>query len=143
MPSIMLERLLSVSQGAARNVQKWPRLCEKSNHHEAVEKFFNFSSRLTVKRDEEWDCASRSRGFVSIFPTGNMTPDFLHSLGHFWTFLAVFCDTESRRSSMIDGILPHISSLGRNQTLNAGLHGHTAEQDAAADGQPATRLVRS
>ncbi len=30
MPSIMLERRLSVSQGAARNVQKWPRLCQKS-----------------------------------------------------------------------------------------------------------------
>jgi len=39
--------------------------------------------RLAVKRDEEWDCASKSGGFVSIFPTGDMTPDFLHSLGRF------------------------------------------------------------
>ena len=31
-----------------------------------------------MKRDEEWDCASKSEGFVSIFPTGDITPDFLH-----------------------------------------------------------------
>ncbi len=58
-----------------------PRLCEKSDHNEAVGKLFNFPLRLAVKPDEEWDCASKSEGFVSIFPTGDMTPDFLHSLG--------------------------------------------------------------
>ncbi len=49
-------------------------------------KLFNFPLRLAVKRDEEWDRASKSGGFVSIFPTGDMTPDFLHSLGHFRSF---------------------------------------------------------
>ena len=34
-----------------------------------------------MKRDEEWDCASETGVFASIFPTGNMTPDFSHSLG--------------------------------------------------------------
>jgi len=53
-----------------------------------VGKFFNFLLRLALKRDEEWDCASKSGGFVSIFPTGDMTPDFLHSLGQKWTFMA-------------------------------------------------------
>ena len=48
-------------------------------------KLFNFPLRLAVKRDEEWDCASKSGGFVSIFPTGDMTPDFLHSLGQLRT----------------------------------------------------------
>jgi hypothetical protein len=61
----------------------WPRLCEKSVRNEAVGKLFNFPLRLAVKRDEEWDGASRSGAFVSIFPTGNMTPDFLHTLGRF------------------------------------------------------------
>ncbi len=61
----------------------WPRLCEKSVRNEAVGKLFNFPLRLAVKRDEEWDCASKSGGFVRIFPTGDMTPDFLHSLGRF------------------------------------------------------------
>ncbi len=60
-----------------------PRLCEKSVRKEAVGKLFNFPLRLAVKRDEEWDCASKSGGFVSIFPTGDMTPDFLPSLGRF------------------------------------------------------------
>jgi hypothetical protein len=45
-----------------------------------VGKLFNFPLRLAVKRDEEWDCASKIRGFVSIFPTGDMTPDFLHRM---------------------------------------------------------------
>jgi hypothetical protein len=51
-----------------------------------VGKLFNFPLRLAVKRDEEWDCASKSGGFVSIFPTGDMTPDFSHSLGRFEPF---------------------------------------------------------
>jgi len=57
-----------------------PRLCEKSVRNEAVGKLFNFPLRLAVKRDEEWACASKRGGFVRIFPTGDMTPDFLHSL---------------------------------------------------------------
>ena len=65
------------------NVCFWPRLCEKSVRNEAVGKLFNFPLRLAVKRDEEWDCASKSGGFVSISPTGDMIPDFLHSLGRF------------------------------------------------------------
>jgi hypothetical protein len=68
-------------------VRLWPRLCEKSVRNEAVGKLFNFPLRLAVERDEEWDCASKSGGFVSIFPTGDMTPDFSHSLGRKPTFL--------------------------------------------------------
>ena len=56
----------------------WPSLCEKSVRNEAVGKLFNILLRLAVKRDGDWDCASKSGGFVSIFPTGDMTPDFLH-----------------------------------------------------------------
>ncbi len=59
-----------------------PRLCENSDHNEAVGEIFNFPLRLAMKRDQEWDCASKSGGFVSIFPTGDMTPDFSDSLGH-------------------------------------------------------------
>ncbi len=66
-----------------------PRLCEKSVRNEAVGKLFNFLLRLAVKRDEEWDYASKNGGFVSIFPTGDMTPDFLHSLGRFRSFAAL------------------------------------------------------
>jgi hypothetical protein len=60
-------------------------VCEKSVRNEAVGKLFNFPLLLAVKRDEEWDCASKSGDFVSIFPTGDMTPDFSHSLGRKWT----------------------------------------------------------
>jgi hypothetical protein len=48
-----------------------------------VGKLFNFPLHLAMKRDGEWDCASKSGSFVSISPTGDMTPDFLHSLGRF------------------------------------------------------------
>ncbi len=61
-------------------------LCEKSDRSEVVGKHFNFPLRLAVKPDEEWDCDSKTGGFVSIFPTGDMTPDFSHSLGRFPTF---------------------------------------------------------
>ncbi len=44
-------------------------------------KLCTFPLRLTVKQDEEWDGASKSEAFVFIFPTDNMTPDFLHTLG--------------------------------------------------------------
>jgi hypothetical protein len=49
---------------------------QKSDHNEAVGKLCTFPLRLTVKQDEEWDGASKSGAFVSIFPTGNLTPDF-------------------------------------------------------------------
>ncbi len=68
-------------RSCSSTISNRPRLCEKSVRNEAVGKLFNFPLRLAVKRDEEWDCASKSGGFVSIFPTGDMTPDFLHSLG--------------------------------------------------------------
>jgi hypothetical protein len=45
-----------------------------------VGKLCTFPLRLTVKQDEEWDGASKSGAFVNIFPTGNMTPDFSHTL---------------------------------------------------------------
>jgi len=61
-------------------------LCENSDRSETVGKLFNFPLRLAVKRDEEWDCASKSGGFVSIFPTGDMTPDFSHSLDPLLSF---------------------------------------------------------
>jgi len=67
--------------GAAKDGCR-PSLCEKSDHNETVGKLCTFPLRLTVKQGEEWDGASKSGAFVSIFPTGNMTPDFLHSLGH-------------------------------------------------------------
>ena len=79
---------LRTRQELLASVRDRPRLCEKSVRNEAVGKLFNFPLRLAVKRDEEWDCASKSGGFVSIFPTGDMTPDFLHSLGRFETIAA-------------------------------------------------------
>jgi hypothetical protein len=68
------------------NGKNRPRLCEKSVRNEAVGKLFNFPLRLAVKRDEKWDCASKIGGFVSIFPTDDMTLDFLHSLDPLRTF---------------------------------------------------------
>ena len=69
-----------------------PRLCEKSVHNEPVGKLFNFPLHVAVKRDEKWDCTSKSGGVVSIFPTGDMTLDFSHSLDPLLTFrmLATF-----------------------------------------------------
>jgi hypothetical protein len=55
-------------------------MCEKSDHKEAVGKLFNFPLLLAVKRDEEWDCASKSGGIANFPPTGDMTPDFSHNL---------------------------------------------------------------
>ncbi len=53
-------------------------MCQKSDHNEAVGKLCTFPLQLAVKQNELWDGASKSGVFVSIFPTGNMTPDFLH-----------------------------------------------------------------
>ena len=72
-----IEYLLVNSQDCLKD-RFWPSLCEKSDHNETVGKLCTFPLRLTVKQDEEWDGASKSEAFVFIFPTDNMTPDFLH-----------------------------------------------------------------
>ncbi len=74
------------------NGEKRPRVCEKSYYNETVGKLFTFPLRLAMKQDEEWDCASKSGVFVSIFSTGNMTPDFSHSLGRVLPFGAFWID---------------------------------------------------
>jgi hypothetical protein len=93
----LLERYrITVSCAAASAIgQNRPSLCEKSDQNETVGKLCTFPLRLAMKQDEEWDCASKSGGFVSIFPTGNMTPDFSHTLGHF-RILVILCSGSPR-----------------------------------------------
>ena len=78
-----------------------PRLCEKSDHKETVGKLFEFPLRLAVKRDEELECASKNGEFASLFPTGNMTPDFSHSLGHFRTLAILRSGLAQRPQPML------------------------------------------
>jgi len=54
------------------NVRNGSRLCENSDHNEAVGNLFNFPLRLAVKRDEEWDGASLNGVFASLSPTASL-----------------------------------------------------------------------